>query len=1120
MEFSIEMVTSNLKNHLDPNSDQDLRRRSHLFLERFTTSSLDLDKYGFYFAKLYDNTVEIQYYGLHLLEVFVKTRWLDYPSEKKIIFRNLLLVYFTDSVKHWPIQDHILKNSFAKVLTEIGKRDWITEWPTYLEDLLNIVQNGQYIHYEIILINLLRLSEDLSTHMDPNISSQDVKLLSKSLYTSHVMIFTFFRRLTDIFNDHSLRFVHLHLLQLFLLSIGTFFNNASLYLILCDDLAFIILLNSLLLFPKFRSKSVEILIILLKRKEFIEEFPQKIALFFYNNIFVTILNILKEDHSDPTIFNETIVQVYEFVKQVSELISVFTTVNMDFLLSLQLSDINQQYNDDDDELVVSFKSYARIFFDILDILVFHPSQQVTFLTIDPLNFLLRSNVLLDPTLKSKRHTLLENLCLKQFVNGDPNDSTHPASIYNKIDYSEKKEYELFSSRYVQLISSCICSVIKHDINFAHEFLFATFEKIIEHPLSESSLNLESFYLSWDVFTRFLKLFYMVVDNMGDQISNFYATTSYISNHLVGYQTDEFQIILHVVMVLKCIVSFIKFDQSNIRSFLLTIMKFLQPMPENNNFTDTNRISIHRHTLILFQKLIKICAPLVFPWFTQLYDLFCALRMELTIFNRASFLASLILINKQSDVDSQIRFISIEIKLHSDIIQYELFQILCFSSISEFIHFMGYDSQLKAEQHEFLDRYKLYNSIRILLTFFECYNHIEFVQLEKMFVLIIQGIYIPLLHLFRNCINIRSPNFSTFLHPHYMNLAKLCTSEILSLGSQYVLIDTDVVKETHFLNDSLSFMLLLHEANSRLLLKCFMYNQYLYNEHIVHLICENLFVFSTTNLICVRYLVLHFLQSFIIFCPLECYGRVLLPIIDNFVQKITDRLNKEWDLMYSKEEIPNMNNTTYSNVDREIVCIVSRDILRFINFIFHFEPLKPYDVLSQGVFSMQELNEELKIVENALEHSSRKLNTFFKSHFSHSQKSVNQILSFSKHALTWKDSVCTHWVTEFTTSLLCHHEFYYIDKSFIKETFFCILAEIKNQVGDPNTFHKLSIMLLAIINIGFSQPALIFDVLYLLPNISNVLLNDLRQAILNKETKRQAVLIKKILVQITEQEQQM
>ena len=1117
MEFSIESVMSNLKVHLDPSSDQDLRAISHLFLERFKTCSLVLDNYGFYFANLFESTVDIQYFGLHLLEVFIKARWSDYQCDKKCIFRKQLLVYFTDSVKQWPIQNSILKNSFAKLLTEIGKRDWIAEWPTYLEELLDIVQNGQNIHYEIMLINLLRLSEDISTHIDPNISSKDKQLLSKLLHQSHVIIFKFFLHLTNIFNHHSLKFVQFNLLHLFLLSLNSFLNNASLHLLLCDDLAIIHLLDNILSVPQLRIISVEILIVLLKRKELVEKFPHEITLFFYKNIFTTIFNILQVCHFEMDSLNELVVQDYMFLKQVTELISVFTTTNMDFLLTVQLGDINRQHNCNSDELIFSSTSVAKVFFDILNILVFHPSQHVTLLSIAPLNFLFRSSVMHDPAMKAKRYAFLENLCQKLVINGDPNVSTHPACFYNKIDFSDKKEFKLFSSKYIHLISNCIGAVIKDDISFAEYFLITSFDRLIEQPFSVSTLNTGSLYLSWDVFTRYNKIFYMVVESIGGPISNFYTTSSYISHHLLGYQYDDFRTILHIIMTLKCIVSFIKFDESIIQTFILTIVKFLQLMPEKNDVTQTNLISIHRNTLFLFQKLIKISAPLVFPWFSKLYDIFRALRMELTIFNRALFLASLLLMNKQSNVDSQIRFISIEIMLHSDVVQFEFFQILCFSSISSFISFMGYDNHSQVEQHECLNRYKLYNSIRILLTFFDCYTHSESIPLGRMFTRIIQGIYIPLLHLFRNCINIRSPNFNIFLHPHFINLSKLCASEITSLGSHYAMMYLDVINDTLSSHESTSFLLLLHEASSRLLLKCFIYNQDLYNEAIVHLICENLFDFSTTNLICIKYLILHFLQSFIIFCPLKFYGCVLLPIIDNFVQKITDRLNNEWNSTYCQEEMPKMMNITYSNIENELLTTVSREILRFINFTLHFKPSKPYDILYRGVFSMQDLNEELEMVEHPVTLPSSEFNTFFNSHISHSQNSVNQLLKLSKHALTWKDYVCTHWATEFSTSLLLHHEFYHIDEPFIKETLFVILSEIKDQGIDPNTFHKLSVMLLAIINFCFLQSAFIFDVLNSLPNIPQVLLLDLQHAILNKETKRQAVVIKRILMPIINQE---
>ena len=1114
MEFSIDLVTSNLEVHLDPNSDPVLRWRSHVFLERFETSSLDLENYGFYFANLFGNTIEIQYYGLHLLEVFVKTRWSDYPCDSKHIFRNLLLVYFTDSVKQWPIQNIILKNSFAKLLTEIGKRDWIGEWPTYLEELLNIVKNGQYTHYEILLMYLLRLSEDISTHMDPIVSSRDKKLLNESLLNSHAIIFTFFCQLTVIFKEHSLIFVHFNLLNLFLLCLISFFHSASLKLILCDDLTIIHLLNNLLLVSQFRIKSVEALIVLLQRNELKEEFPPEIALFFYKNIFETIFNIIKEDNFEPDSLNEIIVQDYMFFKQVSELVSVFTVTNMDFLLTVQFEDIMQRYISDDDEHIISSKSVAKTLFDILDILSYHPSQHVTLISIEPLNFLLRSSVMLDPAMKSKRHSLFENICLKLVINGDPNDTIHPACYYNNIDFSDKQEFKNFSSRYDQLISKCICTVIKEDINFAKNFLIITFDGLIGQPFSISSLNTRSFYLSWDVLTRYIKCFFMVVDSIEGPKFIPYTTTSYISHNLLGYQSEDYRIILNIIMVLKCIVSFIRFDESNIDNFILTIVKFLQLMPENKNFTDTNLVSIRRNTLFLLQKLTRICAPIVFPWFSRLYDLFCINRIEFTIFNRALFLASLLLMNKQSDVESQIRFISVEILLHSDFVQFELFQIVSSPSISTFISFMGYGNQLQPE-NAYLNRYKLYNSIRILLTFFDCYSHTECIQLDKICVHIIQGMYIPLLHLFRNCSNIRSPNYSALLHPH-INLSALCATELFSLGDQYAMIDKDSIEETH--HDSTSLLLLLHETNSRLLIKCFKYNQYLYNEAIVHLICDNLFEFSTTNLICVKYLVLHFLQSFIIFCPIEFYGCVLLPIIDNFVKKITYRLNEEWDLIYYQGEISNMMNTRNSNINYELVSTVSREILRFINFSFHFEPSKSYGLFSKGLFSMQELNEELKTDDNAVARSPREFNTFFRSHLSHSKNSVIQLLELSKHAITWKDSVCIHWVTEFSTLILHHHKFYHIDETFIKDLFFVILSEIKDQVSDPNAFHKLSVMLLAIISIGFVQSDLIIDVLYSLPNIPNVLLFDLRHAILNKDTKRQAVLIKKILMQIINQEQ--
>lgn len=157
---------------LNPNTLPQDRATAHSICEACKENEMSCS-IGFTLASKADAAPHIKHFGLQLMQQFVHSHWTKIGTELQLQAKNNAMLLIEKCLQH---ESSYVKDGIAHVLAEIVKHVWPQQWPSMIEDLMELAKLGP-IQTELVELVFLRIAEDVAVLHNVSAShrSQDIR---------------------------------------------------------------------------------------------------------------------------------------------------------------------------------------------------------------------------------------------------------------------------------------------------------------------------------------------------------------------------------------------------------------------------------------------------------------------------------------------------------------------------------------------------------------------------------------------------------------------------------------------------------------------------------------------------------------------------------------------------------------------------------------------------------------------------------------------------------------------------------------------------------------------------------------------------------------------------------
>ncbi|XP_039272911.2 exportin-5-like [Styela clava] len=186
---------------LNPNTLPGDRATAHSICEACKENEMACS-IGFALASKSDAAPHIKHFGLQLMQQFVHNRWTKTGQEIQIQIKNNAMLLMESCLQH---ESSYVKDGIAHTLAEIIKHVWPQQWPSMIEDLIDLAKLGP-IQTELVELVFLRIAEDVAVLHTVSAShrSQDIRH-GLSLCMGKIMRFFY-----DVLESNSAIYIQLY----------------------------------------------------------------------------------------------------------------------------------------------------------------------------------------------------------------------------------------------------------------------------------------------------------------------------------------------------------------------------------------------------------------------------------------------------------------------------------------------------------------------------------------------------------------------------------------------------------------------------------------------------------------------------------------------------------------------------------------------------------------------------------------------------------------------------------------------------------------------------------------------------------------------------------------------
>ncbi|XP_039280028.1 exportin-5-like [Nilaparvata lugens] len=272
---------------MDPAAPHSQRHEAYSACEQFKEKSPLCVQCGLYLVQRQDYSHFVRHFGLQLMEHCIKYRWYNLVQAEKLFIKENAMKLVEAGTVGSHVNDTHLKDALSRVIVEMIKREWPQQWPTLLAELNEAAKKG-CVQTELVLLVFLRLVEDVAVFqtLESNTRRKD---LYQALTTKMGEIFGFF---LDLIEKHCEQYrkanesgstvdasSHARVVQVVLLTLSGFVEWVSMTHIMANDGRLLQVLCLLLNNELFQSLAAECLLQIVSRKGKVDERKPLLVLF-------------------------------------------------------------------------------------------------------------------------------------------------------------------------------------------------------------------------------------------------------------------------------------------------------------------------------------------------------------------------------------------------------------------------------------------------------------------------------------------------------------------------------------------------------------------------------------------------------------------------------------------------------------------------------------------------------------------------------------------------------------------------------------------------------------------------------------------------------------------------
>ena len=160
MAEDVSVVREALLTILSPAVSSAARFAATQYVENFKASSQQCENIGFTFLLDCQADLQVRIFGVQLLEHCITTRWNSYSADAKNSFKSAVLEKVLFCTASLDGGSSAIKHKVASLFSQLVKREWPQQWPSFLESLLSASKQDE-AHCEFVLTILKAVVEDV-----------------------------------------------------------------------------------------------------------------------------------------------------------------------------------------------------------------------------------------------------------------------------------------------------------------------------------------------------------------------------------------------------------------------------------------------------------------------------------------------------------------------------------------------------------------------------------------------------------------------------------------------------------------------------------------------------------------------------------------------------------------------------------------------------------------------------------------------------------------------------------------------------------------------------------------------------------------------------------------------
>ncbi|XP_048586342.1 exportin-5 isoform X3 [Nematostella vectensis] len=957
---------------LEPAVPAQLRTEAYEFIENFKNNLERCLTTGFrLFSK--ENSAMVRHIGLQLMEHSVKFNWGSMQQNDCAVFKQRVMSLLVNGTKPMSEEPYHLKESLARLVAEVAKREWPQSWENFLSDLNGMCPLGK-TQQELVLMVLLRLAEDV-IGMDVNLQNQRKREMMLALNTHSEGIFKFFLNMLT-YNSKMLNQMRENpaLLQEMaeckriaeqtLATMHGYLEWVKPQVLFQGDCVLFHTLYNLLADEDLKLPACECLLIIVNRKAgkgperqiFLEEYSR----FFCDDAIQVMLSTARKAASIE--FDE---KQYLFLKRLCQV-----------LTSLGLVQLPQIWNQEKpDGKPKNFNHFIEILLAFSQ----HESLAIAHLTFHLWLKFLNSEVMVkDENIQSSMLHLLELAKTKTLRAGKTESSDIPGGIFNQEDFNSEKEFNSIFSGVRSQIMDILRQITLHFPVEAFmrpaEWLLQNIEKTKLHGLTGQSKLIDQLIVQWDgvwcymdaVMTTLFK-----VDNINEILCKEIPFRGESGNTIKFLDLGRFciesliqvdptnckspHILADAVEMMKSLMPFLAHAQDLILNVLTYILQFItfnttgDPKPPwSSDVLHTRRIASSA-VLCMCKSYGHLLVSLFAELKSYVYSLFDS--DVITVQDRSNLTEAIVIAsNHITDTNTRNQFLEELMMPFKTLITTEKFRSLG-GSAEVLVVYLGMNQdpstyslsdEIRQRRFELMvglvttlavtRQAKAFDSVQACdsakgCTGFMPGDPVTDAAANPAQSHLLQGL--PYLLLLTQSINeMYGPAGKAAMHPGYLPAMGLHETERCAIfvlesqedSSRSTLPEDDATSKTK------TFIFYLTENIYNILGRIGvlqLYSQPSLAEYIIQHVINTLYHVPNYRL---RLIMRHFLRAYIINCPAEYYQLAIVPILVHFIRYMLTYLDSEWQKVKARQ---NESAPTGNDQDTESMEVIEDQLVHMI-----------------------------------------------------------------------------------------------------------------------------------------------------------------------------------------------